>query len=312
MKAVELAIGFVFLSNAIFLVAAGYVLSRMLRHTRDAHLALTRAAQRTDEAGKSLRDAVYRSASLMSAPPPQAATAPREVPSTGELERLQHQARDLVHRLAKLLKQGAGAASTSTADRSRIGELEAQVREATTRAEKAQTGAEARIAEAQREADRLVTQNTHLRQRVHQLRDELDDAVGTWSQVRAGEGADPLGAVQQEALIGQLQQQLDALRQRLREVTEAGDDTPFDDQATAPPAARGADQAADRLDDLHDMMSSLERENRQLRREVGELKDMMSRTLREKDFIEDRFLVLDRALEAAGASPSMFADIAPA
>ena len=119
-------------------------------------------------------------------------------------------------------------------------------------------------ADLARDFGRLQADNQDLHERVKRLQSELDEVLGRRDDAGRDPGIEPPG--------------------------EAGVTFEFGP----------GDGAA--LDELRAKMGHVERENGQLRSDLDELKDQIARTLREKDFIERRFLLLDQALVAAGAS----------
>ena len=103
MSAVELAVAFVFFSNAVFLVAAGFVLFRMMRHTREAQAALGKAARNTEDVGRRVRELVHQAGPALAA----GGTGRGDEGVRADIDRWHLQARDLVQRLAALLRDAA-------------------------------------------------------------------------------------------------------------------------------------------------------------------------------------------------------------
>jgi len=278
MSAIEIALAFVFVSNAIFLVAAGVVLYRILEHTRVAHEALVSAADETRHAGKQLQHLAHASHDKLGkiaeggAPgEPGAAGAGGDAAA---IERLTKLVQDLI------AKQGGG----SGAGRGEAGPA-------------AEGGDDKSDRPHRSELDRALAHNHRLRSSLAQIRLQLDEAMKTVADMRRDERIASTEAMENmRQLVTRLNGQLDQTRRKARDAEKRAQLLDAELQQV-----RQAIETTNSREDLADMQQRLEkmqRENSHLTGEVDDLKELIQRTLREKNFIEDRFVQLDSELDA--------------
>lgn len=277
MTAVEIALAFVFVSNAIFLVAAGVVLYRILEHTRVAHEALVSAADETRHAGKQLQHLAHASHDKLGKIAEGGATGePGATGSGGDgaaLERLTKLVQDLI------AKQGGGGGGRGDD------------------ASSADGGDDKSDRPHRSELDRALAHNHRLRSSLAQIRLQLDEAMKTIADMRRDERIASTEAMENmRQLVTRLNGQLDQTRRKARDAEKRAQLLESELQQV-----RQAIETTNSREELADMQQRLERmqsENTHLTGEVDELKELIQRTLREKNFIEDRFVQLDSALEA--------------
>ncbi len=265
MSMMELALAFVFVSNALFLVAAGVVLYRILEHTRVAHEALVGAADETRRAGKQLQHLAHASHEKLGS----LAGGGGAAPDGGAMDRLTRMVQDLV---AKLGQDGAAAAPAeegeAPSDRPHRSEL-----------------------------DRALAHNHRLRNSLAQVRLQLDEAMKTIGDMRRDERIASNEALENmRQLVQRLNGQLDQARRKARDAEKRAGALEAELQQAR--ATIETTNSREELGALQQRLNQVERENGHLSGEVGELKALIDRTLREKAFIEDRFVQLDNALDA--------------
>jgi chromosome segregation ATPase len=264
MTAVEFALAFVFVSNAVFLVAAGFVLHRILEHTRVAHEALVHAAAETRSAGK----------------------------------HLQHLANTSHDKLGKLAEGGGGA------DAAAIEKLTKLVQELAARKGGGDGGGEPAEGEEgdstdrphRSELDRAIAHNHRLRSSLGQVRLQLEEAMKTIADIRRDQRVASTEALtNMRELVTRLNTQLDQARRKARDAEKRA--LALDTELQQARSTIQSSDSREELQALQQRLDAMQRENSSLSGEVGELKELIQRTLREKDFIEDRFLKLDEALD---------------
>lgn len=278
MSAVEIALAFVFVSNAIFLVAAGVVLYRILEHTRVAHEALVSAADETRHAGKQLQHLAHASHDKLGKIAEGGATGEPGAHGSGgdgaTLERLTKLVQDLI------AKQGGGGAGRG--DDASLGD----------------GGGDKTDRPHRSELDRALAHNHRLRSSLAQIRLQLDEAMKTIADMRRDERIASTEAMENmRQLVTRLNTQLDQTRRKARDAEKRAQLLDAELQQV-----RQAIETTNSREELADMQQRLERmqsENTHLTGEVDELKELIQRTLREKNFIEDRFVQLDGELEAS-------------
>lgn len=269
MTAVEFALAFVFVSNALFLVAAGFVLYRILEHTRVGHEALVQAAEETRHAGK-------------------------------QLQHLAHSSHE------KLGKLGEGGGAAGGADAAAIDRLTKLVQDLAAR----QGGGAVAPAEGEgdgdrphrSELDRALAHNHRLRSSLAQVRLQLDEALKTVADMRRDERVASTEALENmRQLVTRLNGQLDQTRRKARDAEKRA--MALESELQQVRATIETTNSREELTAMQGRLDTVQRENSNLSGEVDELKQLIQRTLREKDFIEDRFLKLDQAVEG-GAPPA--------
>lgn len=265
MSAVEIALAFVFISNAIFLVAAGFVLYRILEHTRVGHEALVQAADETRNAGK-------------------------------QLQHLAHASHD---KLGKLGEGGGGVGGS--VDSAALEKLTKLVEEL---AGKGGGGSRAAGEPGEKgddrphrsELDRALAHNHRLRSSLDQVRLQLEEAMKTIADMRRDERIASTEAMENmRQLVTRLNGQLDQARRKTREAEKRA--AALDAELQQVRSVIETTDSREELTGLQQRLDQMQRENSNLTGEVDELKQLIQRTLREKDFIEDRFLKLDSAVD---------------
>jgi chromosome segregation ATPase len=142
------------------------------------------------------------------------------------------------------------------------------------------------------ELDRALAQNHRLRSMLEQLRLQLDEAHKTVADMRRDQRIAATEALENmRQMVTRLHGQLEQARKSSREAEKRAMSLESE-LVQVRDQIQGAKSPAERLD-------KMQRENSSLTSEVDELKDLIKRTLREKDFIEDRFLKLDKALDGS-------------
>jgi DNA repair exonuclease SbcCD ATPase subunit len=273
MTSLELALGFVFISNAVFLVAAGGVLYRILQHTRDGHEALIAAADETRSAGKQLQHLAHTTHEQFG----KAAAAGGGVGGGdgAAIERLTKLVQDLARQMGRpadgpeLIADKGGDKEGDKSDRPHRSEL-----------------------------DRALAQNHRLRSMLEQLRLQLDEAHKTVADMRRDQRIAATEALENmRQMVTRLHGQLEQARKSSREAEKRAMSLESE-LVQVRDQIQGAKSPAELLL-LEQRLDKMQRENSSLTSEVDELKDLIKRTLREKDFIEDRFLKLDKALDGS-------------
>lgn len=272
MTAVEFALAFVFISNALFLVAAAFVLYRILEHTRVGHEALVQAAEETRHAGK-------------------------------QLTHLAHASHD------KLGKLGEGGGGGGSGDASALEKLTKLVEELAGRTSGA--GAAGRSADGEEggderphrsELDRALAHNHRLRSSLAQVRIQLEEAMKTIADMRRDERIASTEAMENmRQLVTRLNGQLDLARRKSREAEKRA--MALENELQQVRSMIETSDSREELTGLQERLDQMQRENSNLTGEVDELKQLIQRTLREKDFIEDRFLKMDSTLDNAPPPP---------
>lgn len=265
MTALEAALAFVFISNAAFLIAAGWMLLRILHHTRTAHEALVAAAGETREAGKRLQHVATLSHEQL-----QRQGAGGAPLADGAVDRIVQAVRDAV-------QQGGGAAAPAAE-----GEPE----------EGGEGGDPSRERGLQRELDRALANNHRLQASLKQLRLQLEEANRTVADMRRESmQANNEALDNMRQLISRLHGQLEQARRQARESDRRA--KTLDAELQRIKQNIGTAESSEELGAMSKRLDDMQRENSSLSGEVGALKDLIQRTLREKHFIEDRFLKLD-------------------
>jgi hypothetical protein len=270
MTALEFALAFVFASNAVFLVAAGFVLYRILEHTRIGHEALVHAASETRDAGKKLQ----------------------------HLANLSHD---------KLGRGGDAGGGAGGADAAALDKLTRLVQDLAARVgggEASGAGAEGGDSGEERphrsELDRAMAHNHRLRSSLAQVRLQLEEAMKTIADMRRDERIASTEALENmRQLVTRLNGQLDQARRKARDAEKRS--MALESELEQVRSTIETTHSREELTGLHQRLDQMQRENSNLTGEVDELKQLIQRTLREKDFIEDRFLKLDGALDGAPA-----------
>lgn len=263
MTALEFALAFVFVSNAVFLVAAGIVLHRILEHTRVAHEALVHAAAETRSAGK----------------------------------HLQHLANTSHDKLGKLAEGSGGGG----ADAAAIEKLTKLVQDLAARqggGGEAVEGEEGDGADRphRSELDRAIAHNHRLRSSLGQVRMQLEEAMKTIADIRRDQRVASTEALENmRQMVTRLNTQLDQARRKARDAEKRA--MALDNELQQARSTIQSSDSREELQALQQRLDVMQRENSGLSGEVDELKQLIQRTLREKDFIEDRFLKLDEALD---------------
>lgn len=270
MTALEFALAFVFISNAVFLVAAGFVLYRILEHTRIGHEALVHAATETRDAGK-------------------------------KLQHLANASHDRLGKLGDGAGGGGGGADAASIDKltklvqdlaARMGGGEGMARP------DGEEGGEERPHRS--ELDRAMAHNHRLRSSLAQVRLQLEEAMKTIADMRRDERIASTEALENmRQLVTRLNGQLDQARRKTRDAEKRS--MALESELEQVRTMIETTDSREALGSLQQRLDQMQRENSNLTGEVDELKQLIQRTLREKDFIEDRFLKLDGALDGAPA-----------
>lgn len=286
MSTVEIALAFVFVSNAVFLVAAGVVLYRILEHTRVAHEALVTAADETRHAGKQLQHLAHASHDKLGKIAEGGAPGDAGAGGGGSLEHLTKLVQDLI------AKQGGNS-----------------------------RGADVPLAEGEEdksdrphrsELDRALAHNHRLRSSLAQIRLQLDEAMKTIADMRRDERVASTEALENmRQLVTRLNTQLDQTRRKAREAEKRAQ--LLDAELQQVRQTIETTNSREELTEMQQRLENMQRDNNHLTSEVDDLKDLIQRTLREKHFIEDRFIKLDNELDAreAGSVSLVTADDAP-
>jgi regulator of replication initiation timing len=272
MSALEAALAFVFVSNAVFLVAAGVVLYRILDHTRVAHEALVAAADETRHAGKQLQHLAHASHDKLG----KLGEGGGEGADAATLERLTKLVQDLVAKAG-----GGGGGEGHAAPAAGDGDKSDRPHRS--------------------ELDRALAHNHRLRSSLEQLRLQLDEAMKTIADMRRDERIASTEAMENmRQLVTRLNGQLELARRKARESEKRAQAMEGELQQVR--SMIDSSQSREDLSALEQRLDQMQHENSHLTGEVDELKELIKRTLREKDFIEDRFLKLDSVLEDDAAT----------
>ena len=299
MNWLNIAYGFLFFSNLVFMAGSAYLLYRILNATAQSRVDLLKAASLTVEASKHLKIAANRTATELDRV--SQAHQTRDNASGRAISALSFKLQNLIDNLA----QGNVAAAASSA--------------ATAAEEKTQV--EDIRAKLQAELNTALSKNHTLQEQVEEIQFYLKEASTSNEQLRS-EISEVQGVKQ--SIVDSLMQQtadLEAELQKAHERTRAAEKLAQDNafqldeiraqvnaQSFATPrtqtAAEGADLApmdqAALIQDQQDQIDVLAGREKLLLAKIEQMELEFQRQKTEKSFIEDRFLQLDSTQSASG------------
>ncbi|MGE5450570.1 MAG: hypothetical protein ACM3VZ_01835 [Acidobacteriota bacterium] len=298
MQLEQIAVLFVFIGNAASIVLLAFMLHRIMKQTEATHVLLSGGTHDLLDAGKRLREAMKSTDRLMERLSDINAGTDRVSPGASsdaeeKLKKIESMLQDLSGR--KLQDQGTFLEDIKNVLDSLTGlntDTFAQWRDAN----------QNKLETAQAQRNRMATEMEALKVR-------LDEANKIIQELRRSVRLAEAASQSAEALRANLdqQQQLLARAKERAQVAESRAATLSREielmQAEASRAEPNRDGASTQA--LKRQLDEVTRERDTLQSQMDRLKEMMQRTLIEKDFIEEKLLDLDaEAASRAASSPS--------
>ncbi len=281
-------LGFIFLCNLCFLVGAGFLLYRIVDSVDDMRNQLIKAARENTQAGHELLAAAHRSIREMERASESQIT--RENSNQRAIVDLSSHVQALVASLKRLSTKAAPAAG-----------------EAAVAAGGADAGAALNSPDVQK--DRLRAELTAALARNHQLRDEISKTVyqlkdvsqanqNLVQEIRDLKDVKKTHVDQLLQRAAELEAQLQLARDRARAAEQLAEQNAFKlenlrEEAEKLVAPGGPDQSG-LIESQQDQIDVLAAREKALLERIETVEDKLKRNLVEKEFIEDRFLKLDK------------------
>ena len=290
MTLLNAALAFVFFCNLVFMIGAGYVLLRILNMTETSQINLQRAASSVIETGTHVKVIVRRAFHEMERN--NDALSARESSTGRAVSELSFQIKTLVERIKMLLSKQASdkeADSGTGADAKRPPDAE-ELRS---------------ILHAELSA--VMAKNQALQDEMDQTRYRLKDASKANEELREEIGE--VKGVKQEVVDSLMQRttELETQLQQAKERAHAAERhaeenaVQLDDireQLNAQPLADGGVDQSELIQSQQDQIDALAAREKELLARITQLESALQRNQTEKNFIEDRFLLLDAGQSA--------------
>ncbi|MBT3066679.1 hypothetical protein [Rhodoferax sp. U11-2br] len=298
MNWLNIAYGFLFFSNLVFMAGSGYLLYRILNTTAQSRVDLLKAASLTIEAGKHLKIAANRTATELERV--SQAHQTHDNASGRAISVLSFKLQNLIDNLAQGSATAAGAAASAAEEKTHVEDIRAKL---------------------QAELNTALSKNHMLQEQVEEIQFHLKEASTSNEQLRS-EISEVQGVKQ--SVVDSLMQQtadLEAELQKARERTRAAEKLAEDNalqldeiraQVNAQnfatrrvpgSAVEGADLApidqAALIQDQQDQIDVLAGREKSLLAKIEQMEMEFQRQKTEKAFIEDRFLQLDSTQPAS-------------
>jgi hypothetical protein len=298
MNWLNIAYGFLFFSNLVFMAGAGYLLYRILSTTAQSRMDLLKAASLTIEAGKHLKIAAKRTVTELERV--SEAHQARDNVSSRAISALSFKLQNLIDNLAQASASAAsGAADMRTEEQKMVEDIRGKL---------------------QAELNTSLAKNHMLQEQVEEIQFYLKEMSSSNEQLRA-EISEVRGVKQSvvDSLMQQtadLEAQLQKAHERARAAEKLAEENAFqldeiraqvNNQDFRPQRATGSpadgaglaemDQAA-LIQDQQDQIDLLAGREKTLLGKIEEMEMEFERQKTEKSFIEERFLQLDSTRSA--------------
>lgn len=290
----NIALGFLFFCNLVFMLGAAYLLMRILDASEQGQMHLQKAAAHVVEAGTHVKVAVKRAFHEMERH--NDALNSRESSAARSVDGLSFQIKTLVERVKQVVEQRLHEQDAATPP-------DAQQPDSDAIRARLQEELQAALAKNHALQDEIDQTHYKLKDALHANR-ELRDALGDAKGIRQ-ELVDSLMARSNELQL-QLEQAL-ARAQNAEELAAKGATQMEEirnqiDQQTFVTVQQGVDQS-ELVADQQLQIDSLAAREKELRDKLAQLEGAFSRNQAEKHFIEERFLQLDAGSAPASAAP---------
>lgn len=293
----NIAYGFLFVSNLVFMVGSAYLLYRVLSTTTQSRADLLKAASLTMEAGKHLKLAAQRTVTELDRV--REAHQHSDNASSRAIHALSFKVQNLVDNLEQSQRAepaDALAGDMSTEEKKQVGDMRAKLQAELNTALSKNHVLQEQIEEIQFHLEGASERNVAMRAELSELQGEKQSVVdGLLKQTSALETE--LQKARERVLAAERQaeeaaSQLDEIRARINQQSLMAS------QGGIP----GADQSA-LLEDQQAQIDLLASREKALLTKMEQMELEFQRQKTEKAFIEDRFLQLDSASPQQGALP---------
>ncbi|WP_180127074.1 hypothetical protein [Rhodoferax sp. BLA1] len=309
MNWLNIAYGFLFFSNLLFMAGAGYLLYRILNTTAQSRVDLLKAASLTVEASKHLKIAANRTVTELERV--SEAHQTRDNVSGRAISALSFKLQNLIDNLAQgSATAAAGAAASAAEEKTHVEDIRAKLQSELNTALSKNHMLQEQVEEIQFHLKEASTSNEQLRTEISEVQGVKQSVVDSLMQQTADLEAELQKARERtraaEKLAEENALQLDEIRAQVNAQNFATRRLPGS-------AAEGADLApmdqAALIQDQQDQIDVLAGREKSLLTKIEQMELEFQRQKTEKAFIEDRFLQLDSAQPAAG--PQTGQDTAP-
>lgn len=306
MNWLNIAYGFLFFSNLLFMAAAGYLLYRILNTITQSRVDLLKAASLTVEASKHLKIAANRT--TMELERVSQAHQTRDNASGRAISALSFKLQNLIDNLAQGdVTAAAGAAATAAEEKTHVEDIRAKLQAELNTALSKNHMLQEQVEEIQFHLKEASTSNEQLRTEISEVQGVKQSVVDSLMQqtadleaelqkarerTRAAEKLAEENALQLDEIRAQVNAQNFATPRLPDSSVEGGDLAPMDQAAL-----------------IQDQIDVLAGREKSLLAKIEQMELEFQRQRTEKAFIEDRFLQLDSAQPAAG--PQTGQDTAP-
>lgn len=293
----NIAYGFLFVSNLLFMVGSAYLLYRVLSTTAQSRADLLKAASLTMEAGKHLKLAAQRTVTELDRV--REAHQHSDNASSRAIHALSFKVQNLVDNLEQSQRAGLAdglAADMTIEEQKQVGDMRAKLQAELNTALSKNHVLQGQIEEIQVHLEGASERNVAMRAELSELQGEKQAVVdGLLKQTSALETE--LQKAREQVLAAERQaeeaaSQLDEIRARINEQTLIAS------QGGIP----GTDQSA-LIEDQQTQIDLLASREKALLTKMEQMELEFQRQKTEKAFIEDRFLQLDSASPPQGALP---------
>jgi len=304
MNWLDIAYGFLFFSNLVFMAGSGYLLFRLLRTTAQSRVDLLKAASLTVDVGKHLKLAANRTATELERV--SQAHQVRENVSARAISALSFKVQNLIDNLGQVSAPSVAAEpAPEVEERNPIEDVRAKLQAELNTALSKNHMLQEQIEEVQFYLKEASTSNERLRSEIGELQglkqSELDSLMQQTAELeaelqKAHERARAAEKVAEENAL-----QLDEIRAQINAQDYA---TPraLDAQVEGPGSAQ-VDQTA-LIKDQQEQIDLLAEREKSLQAKLEQMEMAFQRQKTEKAFIEERFLQMD----SAQAAPTPKAD----
>jgi DNA repair exonuclease SbcCD ATPase subunit len=293
----NIAYGFLFVSNLVFMVGSAYLLYRVLSTTTQSRADLLKAASLTMEAGKHLKLAAQRTVTELDRV--REAHQHSDNASSRAIHALSFKVQNLVDNLEQSQRAepaDALAGDMSAEEKKQVGDMRAKLQAELNNALSKNHVLQEQIEEIQFHLEGASERNVAMRAELSELQGEKQSVVdGLLKQTSALETE--LQKARERVLAAERQaeeaaSQLDEIRARINQQSL------MESQGGIP----GTDQSA-LIEDQQTQIDLLASREKALLAKMEQMELEFQRQKTEKAFIEDRFLQLDSASPLQGALP---------